>query len=49
MILSRGRCAYKKLSIGGTLLNTSDNEDIGAKEIHQLHISFGWDGIGYHK
>ena len=29
--------------------DTSDNEDIGAKEIHQLHISFGWDGIGYHK
>ena len=27
--------------------DTSDNED--KKEIHQLHISFGWDGIGYHK
>ena len=28
--------------------DTDDSEDIGAKEIHKLHISFGWDGIGYH-
>ena len=27
----------------------TDNElDFGAKEIHKLHLSFGWDGIGYH-
>ncbi len=29
--------------------DTENNENIGAKEIHQLHLSFGWDGIGYHK
>lgn len=29
--------------------DTDDNDNIGAKEIHQLHLSFGWDGIGYHK
>ena len=29
--------------------DTSDEEIIGAKEIHKMHLSFGWDGIGYHK
>ena len=29
--------------------DTDNNDKIGAKEIHQLHLSFGWDGIGYHK
>ena len=29
--------------------DTSDTEDIGASEIHKMHLSFGWDGIGYHK
>ena len=29
--------------------NTSDQRDIGASEIHQMHLNFGWDGIGYHK
>ena len=26
----------------------TDNHDT-AKDIHKLHISFGWEGIGYHK
>ena len=29
--------------------DTPDNENIGAREIHEMHLSFGWDGIGYHK
>ena len=29
--------------------DTPDTEDIGAEEIHRMHINFGWDGIGYHK
>ena len=29
--------------------NTPDQKDIGASEIHQMHLNFGWDGIGYHK
>lgn len=29
--------------------DTPNNEKIGAKEIHKMHLSFGWDGIGYHK
>ena len=29
--------------------NTPDKEDIGASEIHNMHLSFGWNGIGYHK
>ena len=27
--------------------DTSNNDK--AIDIHKLHISFGWDGIGYHK
>ncbi len=29
--------------------DTDNNENIGATEIHQMHLKFGWDGIGYHK
>lgn len=29
--------------------DTPDTENIGAKEIHEMHLKFGWNGIGYHK
>lgn len=29
--------------------DTDDSLDIGAREIHEMHLTFGWDGIGYHK
>ena len=29
--------------------DTPDNEDLSASDIHQMHLGFGWDGIGYHK
>ena len=29
--------------------DTPDQEDIGALEIHKMHLGFGWEGIGYHK
>ncbi len=29
--------------------DTPDKKDLSALEIHKMHISFGWDGIGYHK
>ena len=29
--------------------DTPDNNDIGAIEIHKMHIGFGWEGVGYHK
>lgn len=29
--------------------DTDNNVNIGAREIHKMHLSFGWDGIGYHK
>lgn len=29
--------------------NTPDEKDIGASDIHKMHLDFGWDGIGYHK
>ena len=29
--------------------DTPNNSNIGAFEIHKMHLSFGWDGIGYHK
>ena len=32
------------------VIHCSDtNEDDTAIDIHQLHLSFGWEGIGYHK
>jgi N-acetylmuramoyl-L-alanine amidase len=29
--------------------DTADNVNFSAKDIHDMHIGFGWDGIGYHK
>ena len=29
--------------------DTENNKDISALDIHKMHLSFGWDGIGYHK
>ena len=29
--------------------DTNDDENITAADIHKMHLSFGWDGIGYHK
>jgi N-acetylmuramoyl-L-alanine amidase len=28
---------------------TPDDELIGAREIHDMHLGFGWHGIGYHR
>lgn len=29
--------------------DTEDKKNLDAKYIHNMHLSFGWDGIGYHK
>ena len=29
--------------------DTKDSQDIGAIEIHKMHLNFGWNGVGYHK
>ena len=29
--------------------DTPDDENLTPFDIHKLHLSFGWDGIGYHK
>lgn len=29
--------------------DTDDGDDFKAIDIHKMHLSFGWDGIGYHK
>ena len=29
--------------------DTPDDEAIGAREIHAMHLGFGWHGIGYHR
>lgn len=29
--------------------DTDDDKHLNALDIHKMHISFGWDGIGYHK
>ena len=29
--------------------DTPNSENLKATDIHQMHLGFGWDGIGYHK
>ena len=29
--------------------DTHNSMDLGAADIHKMHLGFGWDGIGYHK
>ncbi|MDC0457937.1 N-acetylmuramoyl-L-alanine amidase [Alphaproteobacteria bacterium] len=29
--------------------DTPDDKNLTAKDIHSMHLSFGWNGIGYHK
>ena len=29
--------------------DTNDEEDLKALDIHNMHLKFGWNGIGYHK
>ena len=29
--------------------DTENNKDLSAVNIHQMHLKFGWNGIGYHK
>ncbi len=29
--------------------DTPDNELIGAAQIHDMHLGFGWHGVGYHR
>tara|TARA_A100001015_G_C14469783_1_gene511252 strand:- start:113 stop:529 length:417 start_codon:yes stop_codon:yes gene_type:complete len=29
--------------------DTPDDKNIDASYIHEMHLNFGWDGIGYHK
>ena len=29
--------------------DTDNDLNIDVLEIHNMHLSFGWDGIGYHK
>ena len=29
--------------------DTEDNQNLGAIDLHKMHLEFGWDGVGYHK
>lgn len=29
--------------------DTPDDEPLNARDIHKMHLGFGWDGIGYHR
>jgi len=29
--------------------DTADDDSIGVRDIHSMHLGFGWDGIGYHR
>jgi hypothetical protein len=29
--------------------DTPDDQNLGARDIHQMHLAFGWHGVGYHR
>ena len=29
--------------------DTPNDQNLSAVDLHKMHLSFGWDGIGYHK
>ena len=29
--------------------DTKNDQNLSASDIHEMHLNFGWDGIGYHK
>jgi len=29
--------------------DSANDEDIGCREIHAMHLGFGWHGVGYHR
>ena len=29
--------------------DTNDSQNLSALDLHKMHLSFGWDGVGYHK
>lgn len=29
--------------------DTEDDQNLSAMDIHKMHLSFGWNGVGYHK
>lgn len=29
--------------------DTPDNEDLSVRDIHEMHLGFGWHGVGYHR
>ena len=40
----------KKSNIQYLVVHCSDtNDNVSAVDIHKLQLSFGWNGIGYHK
>lgn len=40
----------KKKNIRYLVIHCSDtDDDFTVEDIHEMHLNFGWDGIGYHK
>ena len=31
------------------VVHCSDTDDLDITDIHNMHLGFGWDGVGYHK
>ena len=29
--------------------DTADDDALTGRDIHQMHLGFGWDGVGYHR
>ena len=38
-----------KISFSHSLFRHSDDKHLTGIDIHNMHLSFGWDGVGYHK
>ena len=52
MILTLGKNMLNAENIELLIIHcsdTPDTNDIGASQIHKMHLNFGWEGIGYHK
>ena len=50
--MKENKCLYLKIKISLLVVHCSDTPDhknLTGMDIHQMHLGFGWDGVGYHK
>ena len=52
LITENNRIMLNKKNIQFLIVHCSDtpnSENLNASDLHQMHLNFGWNGIGYHK